>query len=1021
VVVDGTGERPPVVARGPALTEREQRVVTLLVARSAKSESDPEASTRSGMPVMREPSRTTTPEATRLRELCASYGGRVDFVAGGSVLVTLSGAHTPTQQALQATRLARAMAQAMPDTAVAVATGRAVITEKLPLGEVIERATRLLEGASEPGVQVDDVTTGLLGGRLSEADGSEGGPIVARRLLGRPVVCLGRERELTTLTALFDECCAELTSNVVLVTGPAGIGKSLVCDELLTRLRVREEPPEVWTGRGDPLGARAPFGMVADALRRAAGILEGEPLDAKREKLRVLAGRHVAGGEVPRVAAFLGEMMDVPFSDDGTLPLYAARRDPTLMGDQIRRAFEDIVRAAAAARPLLFVLDDLHWGDLPSVQLLDRALRHARGAPLLVVALGRPEVREVFPDLWQARDMQEIRLGGLHRRHCVELVQRALGEVPAATVDRVVERAAGNPFYVEELVRAHSEGRTERLPETVLAILQARLEALDPEARRVLRAASVFGATFWRGGVLALLGGETEARWLDPWLGTLCERELCERRPGCRFHGDNEIELGFRHALVREAAYATLTDADRALGHRLAGDWLETAGERNPAVLAEHFERGDEPLRARAALRRAAAQALEGHDFDEVVRRAERAVRFGATGAELGELRLLEAEAQRWLGRFDTARNGALEACELLAPGDARWYRAIDEWLTATGRLGEFDAVPAMAARARAATPQPAAASARLACLCSAARVFFHAGRYDDADALLAEASAAATVEVDARDLAELERLRGARARHVGDLAGDLAGYRAALAAFERAGDDRNACNARVSVGFAWVEVGDLAKAHAELAAALAGAERMGLSTIATRARQNLGLVLHAQGELDGAVCMLERAIVESQEQRNVRFEAWTRVYLARVLRDAGRLKDAEAEGRRAAEQLKVTPPARGGALAALSRVLLAAGDTAAALEAACEAMAILESYGGIEEFEPLVRLALAEALDATGDRAGARAAIAEAGRRLADQAQSLAPELRDAFLHAAPDNARIAALAAAWDAASGL
>src|SRR5215510_10365493 len=107
---------------------------------------------------------------------------------------------------------------------------------------------------------------------------------------------------------------------------------------------------------------------------------------------------------------------------------------------------------------------------------------------------------------------------------------------------------------------------------------QARLEALEADARRVLRAASVFGQVFWRGGVTALLGGEERAAALGEWLDTLADREAVSRRAECRFPG--EVEYVFRHALVREAAYSMLTEADRALGHRLAGGWLEVLGER---------------------------------------------------------------------------------------------------------------------------------------------------------------------------------------------------------------------------------------------------------------------------------------------------------------------------------------------------------------------------------------------------------------------------------------------------------
>src|SRR5262249_11142675 len=158
--------------------------------------------------------------------------------------------------------------------------------------------------------------------------------------------------------------------------------------------------------------------------------------------------------------------------------------------------------------------------------------------------------------------------------------------------------------------RSFAEGRGEMLPDTVLAMLQTRLEALPAEARRILRAASVFGEVFWAGGVGALAGGGAGVK---EWLAELVGWELTTRRLASRFAGEDEYV--FRHALVQEAAYSTLLPEDCALGHRLAGDWLAKIGETNFATIAEHFERGGKPVRARRWYARAAAQALEGNDF----------------------------------------------------------------------------------------------------------------------------------------------------------------------------------------------------------------------------------------------------------------------------------------------------------------------------------------------------------------------------------------------------------------------
>src|SRR6185436_20268950 len=161
---------------------------------------------------------------------------------------------------------------------------------------------------------------------------------------------------------LFEECVGEPIARAVLVTGPEGIGKSRVRYELLRRITARSEPIEIWIGRGEPMRAGSPFGMIAPALRRAAGILDGEPVDVSRRKLRARVLRN-ASTDLARTIAFLGELIGAPFPDDASIELRAARQDPLLMVDQIRRAFEHFLGVETAAQPVVIVLEDLHWGD----------------------------------------------------------------------------------------------------------------------------------------------------------------------------------------------------------------------------------------------------------------------------------------------------------------------------------------------------------------------------------------------------------------------------------------------------------------------------------------------------------------------------------------------------------------------------------------------------------------------------------------------------------------------------------
>jgi predicted ATPase len=181
-----------------------------------------------------------------------------------------------------------------------------------------------------------------------------------------------------------------------------------------------------------------------------------------------------------------------------------------------------------------------------------------------------------------------------------------------------VELAAGNAFVLEELLRTEAEGAGGALPDTVLAMTLSRLEALEPEARGLMRAASVFGEAFWPGGVAALSGGPRETARINDWLTVLTEREFLRQRSDSRFPGEQEYT--FRHALVREAAYTTLEEEDRVLDHRLAAEWLEQACEKaglnlaeHAAVIGQHFMRGQAWRKAVDYLQKAgdAQHALE--------------------------------------------------------------------------------------------------------------------------------------------------------------------------------------------------------------------------------------------------------------------------------------------------------------------------------------------------------------------------------------------------------------------------
>jgi glutamate/tyrosine decarboxylase-like PLP-dependent enzyme/tetratricopeptide (TPR) repeat protein len=839
--------------------------------------------------------------------------------------------------------------------------------------------------------------------------------IVIRRLVGKATPCVGRNRELSQLEELVIESFEEPSARGAIVTGPAGMGKSRLRFELVRRVRERTPSADVWLGRAEPIAAGAAFGVLGSALRRAIGLPDGEPLGVRQRKLRARVARHFVDPEARAVAEFIGELVGTPLGEDESVALRAARNDLVLMGDRITEAFCDFASAEAAARPILLVLEDLQWGDAASVRITLAALRRARARPLFVLALGRPEAITLFPDFGPARGLTHVALGELSPKAARELVHAALAtDTDSALVDEIVQRSGGHPLYLEELVRHVAEGRSGELPTTVVAMLQARLEALPPEPRRILRAGSVFGTAFWSGAVERLVGGSGRTQELRDWMPVLLEQELIERRPSTRFPG--HAEYVFRHALLRDAAYSTLTDRDRTVGHALAGDWLQEQGETDPRALGEHFERAGNPERSAIWLARAGSQALEGHDVGAAVALARRARAHAGSlePEERGRIALLEAEACAWSGELEEAGRAANEAIALFPRGSVEWLRAVEHAITASGRRGVYEIAVDWHEQIRSAPELPGASTARVLALCAAGRQAFHAGGYELADEIAEELRAQVERgEIEPRALAEIHRLLGAQARHRGDLAADLENYERALRAYEQTEDARNAENARVSLGFAYAELGEYATARAHFDHALAQSERMGLDVIATRARQNLALVLSISGELDRAEELARQVISESHSQGNVRFEGWTRIYLARILLARGKLEEAHAEAAHAAQMLEVTPPARAGALAVLACAAVLLGRGQEAELHARGALVIVESFGGIEEFESLVWLAAVRAAELAGDEARRSARLSQALARLEERAAAIEDaELRQSFLERVPENAELRALA---------
>ncbi|MGK4004889.1 protein kinase [Sorangium sp. So ce1036] len=996
------------------ITTRERKVMCLLLAREGQADADATLSAAEG-----------EDRSRAIRELVARHHGRIELLEARWLLVTLSGSAEPTDLAAQAARCALSLRELLGAARLSLVTGRAELAARLPVGAVIDRLVQLAQGGRDPlrpaAIRIDDMTAGLLGARFDTTHDASGcwlhgareEPETPPSLLGRPTPYLGRARELELLEAEIARCLRGPRAGAVLVTGAVGAGKSRLCYELRRALRARGEPVQVWIGQADPMSAGSAFGLLQRALRRGLGLHDGEPLASRQRKIRARVERRCGAAAAARVAPFLGELAGAPFPDDDDVQLKAARRRPQLMSDQLRLAWEDFLDAECAREPVLLVLDDLHWGDLPTVALVEAALRNLKGRPLAVLALARPSVHELFPGLWGAHLSREIRLPPLSPADGERLVREALGPgASAGLVRTLVERADGNPFCLEEQIRAAARGRTSSPPETVLAVVQAGLDALDPEARRVLRAASVFGEAFTAAGAAALVGRAEVARELDE----LARREAIVRLGEGGAAGDAAYR--FRHALLREAAYGMLTEGDRRLGHALAGGFLAQRGEADPMALAEHFERGGEPARAATAYLAAARQALRGNDLGAVIARAARGVACDPAPATVGELCLLESQAHFWRGDLALAEERAERAAEHLAPGSAAWFSALTQIVVAAGPAGGHDRVERWARLARdTAASIEEGGAAKSICLSSAALMLVFGGRYALADALIegAERALPGAPPLDLDAVANLHEARAIRAHAHGDPGASLAGIEAALAAFEQAGDVRRACMARMNLGYSYGQAGQLEAAEAALRQALAESERMELHGTTAYVLQNLGLVLAHRGRLDEARSAEETACAMLARHGDVRMEGCARIYLARILLLAGDPGAAEREARAADALLERAPPMRAYAVAVLGGALLDQGRAGDALAAAERARALLDEVG-VEEGEEVVRLVHAEALAACGRRAEAARAIADARARLLARAAKISdPAFRARFLESAADSARTLALARSW------
>jgi hypothetical protein len=948
-------------------------------------------------------------------EIVERHGGDLAHLANGALLVTLGGKRgSADEQVAIAAACALEISAALPSARIALATGRALTTGAGPSGPIIDQAAALLVRSTSSGIRVDDVTAGLLGTRFEVHS-----VLVARRrdvdasrtLLGKATPFVGRDKELGLLDATLRECIDDSVARAVLVTGPAGQGKSRLRHELVDRARTRSDV-RVLIARADPVGAGSAFMLVRQLVRDAVGVREGEPVSEQHAKLRRYVRDVCNETDAGRIADLLGELIGAPSSEHPSPELRSARNDPAIMAEWLRRSFTEWLTAECLRGPRLLVLEDLHWGDLPSVMYVGEALRASATRPLMVLALARPEVHELFPGLWKGIGVPELPLGGLTPRAAERLARAALGdEFPADTVAHIVEHADGNAFYLEELTRRVAEsGGGVALPGTVLALLQSRLEKLEPDARRVVRAASVFGEVFWPGAVATLLGAAFAPHDVEAWFRALVEREVFSATRGSRFPG--EREFAFRHGLLREASYAMLTEADRTKGHALAAEWLLAANEKDALILADHFERGGERSRAVTWLVLASEAAAEGWNDAAATSLGHRALACGATGTDRARVLLAQAQGPIFRGEWAAVVELAKEALDRLPVGHSRWCQAAGTVCIAGNFLGDPGITGSMlqVILGVSVQPEPTGPYGIAAfCVCTGLCIM---GQLDLARSFLerVEAAGESTSEPDPAFVSWLRLTHGWVDVLSGRIARGLTALLQARTLAERAGDRIGRDNGCMLCAYAFCLFGDLERAE-QVAREVNPQSTWYVDMSAI-------YVAFAKASSHGAHRAREAiaTLTPMLDRRLPMLVAAARFGLARALAAIGDFDGAQREATALLNQGFVLPTYQAGALGALAAAALHRGQPADALAFADRgleaAMAGLRSPG----VESTLHLVRGEALQGLGRIQDAQAAIRDARDRILTLAATIEDaDLRESYLTNVDANARTLKLAREW------
>jgi class 3 adenylate cyclase/tetratricopeptide (TPR) repeat protein len=624
----------------------ERKVVTVLFAdlvgsTATGSDSDPE-----------EFGAAVRPQLARMREALERHGGTIEKYIGDAVMAVFGAPVAREDDPERAVRAALAIRDALGDAVrVAVNTGEAVVSvgaraergEEIVLGDVVNTAFRIEEATPKGAVTVGEATyratsAAIAYGERREID-AKGKPdpvpvwealrarSTVRAPLGRaPLASLvGREDELTLILNALTRSTRNQTVQLLTLIGVPGIGKSRLVWELQ---RALEDAPESWAwlrGHCLPYGDGVAYWALGEIVKAAARISETDNAAVAGEKLGASVRDHLSDpSEAAWVEAHLRPLLGLESAAAGETR------------DEAFSAWRRYIEALAERAPLVLVFEDLHWADEGLLDFIEHVADWSREAPLVLLCTARPDLKERRAGWGGHGDALTITLPPLTREETTQLLSLLLSQsaVPDELRETLLVRAEGNPLYAEEFVRmlvdrellVHgadgwklSESELP-MPESVQGIIASRLDALAPEEKTQVQAAAVVGRTFWPDALAEVIS--TGLDEVERILHGLDRRELFRRHRASDVGG--RTEYSFRHALVRDVAYAQIPRARRADNHLLAAQWAESLGrpDDHAETVAHHYlaaleyvrgaggDVGPFAERARTALRRAGDHAL---------------------------------------------------------------------------------------------------------------------------------------------------------------------------------------------------------------------------------------------------------------------------------------------------------------------------------------------------------------------------------------------------------------------------